>query len=113
MLWRRVSGFSVGTTSAASCGLIAMTMTLGVVDRAGLIRTPRAASAAISSAGCGSSTAIFVRIEPEREPALQHRAAHLAGADQHERAGEVLSDAAMTAPVIPGAPASVDQPGIA
>ena len=26
--------------------------------------------------------------EPECEPALQHRAAHLAGADQHERSGQ-------------------------
>ena len=54
------------------------------------MRTPRAASAAISGAGCGSWIATFVRIEPEREPAFQHRAAHLAGADEHERAGEVL-----------------------
>ena len=66
-----------------------MTMTLASSIDAGLSRTPRAASAAISADGLRLEDGDLRGIEPEREPAFQHRAAHLAGADQHERAGEV------------------------
>ena len=84
------SGLSVGTTVAASCGLIAMTMTLASVDRCRI----DAHAARLQRRDLGGRLRLedgdLVRIEPEREPAFQHRAAHLAGADQHERAGEVL-----------------------
>ena len=66
-----------------------MTITLASSTDAGLSRTPRAASAAISSDGFGSIDGDLRGIEAEREPAFQHRAAHLAGTDQHQRAGEV------------------------
>ena len=85
----RSADLSVGTTVAASCGLIAITITLASSTVAGLMRTPRAASAAISSAGRGSTTAIFCGSSPSASQPSQHRAAHLAGADEHERAGEV------------------------
>ncbi len=85
------NGASAGITSGAICGLTAITIADAspTASAAGLSRRPRAASAVISGAGCGSSTAILLRVEPEREPAFQHGAAHLAGADQQERAGEI------------------------
>src|ERR1043166_4267219 len=55
--------FSVGATAAASCGLIAITMTLASVTGA-LMRTPRAACAAISADGFGSRTAICFGSSP-------------------------------------------------
>ena len=52
---------------------------------------PFCESATISEDGCGSITTTFCRIESEREPALQHGAAHLAGADQRQNADIVES----------------------
>ena len=43
----------------------------------------------LGATAAARSPAILRGIEAEREPAFQHRAAHLAGADQHQRAGEV------------------------
>ena len=48
--------------------------------------SPRRASALIALPGCGSITASFFGGEPARDPAVEHGGAHLAGADQDERA---------------------------
>src|ERR1700726_4926664 len=56
---RPTNGAAAGTTSAATCGFTAITMTAGsgTAAGAGLSLTPRAASAEISGEGCGSITA--------------------------------------------------------
>jgi len=52
----------------------------------GLTRMPFSwASATISSEGLGSDQADSPGSDADAQPALQHRTAHLAGADQHER----------------------------
>jgi len=56
--------FNAGTTSAATCGLTAMTITDASPIDAGLMRTPRGASAAMSGAGCGSWIATFAGSSP-------------------------------------------------
>ena len=86
----RTSAFSPGTTSAATCGLTAMTITRasstdGRIDAHAARRERRDLRR-----GLRLLDRDLLRIEPEREPAFQHRAAHLAGADQHQRAGEVF-----------------------
>ena len=84
-----ISAASGGSASGAVCGFTAMTRAATGADdrRFGLMRTPRLPSALIACDGCGSSTTIFFGVSSRREPAVQHGAAHLAGADQHERAG--------------------------
>ena len=63
-----IMGAAAGTTSAATCGLTAMTMAaaLGSPRMAGLSRRPRSASAVICGDGCGSITATFAGPSPKR-----------------------------------------------
>ena len=92
-----IIGASAGKASAAICGFTAMTIAAAFfsVSGSGLSRTPRAASAAIGGAGWGSNTAILPGARAGLQPALEQGAAHLAGAAQNDRAGEVAQVAVL------------------
>ena len=89
---RPTSGASGGTASGATCGLTAMMMAAASPSSAlsGLRRSPRPASAAISRCGLRLKHGDLAGVNAEAQPAFQHGPAHLAGADQDDRAGEAV-----------------------
>ena len=89
--------FSVRPASRKDCGFTATTSVSTVPASFGLSRMPLAASALISADGIGSITTTRLGVEPAREPARQHRAAHLARAGECDGAGDVFQGAAVVA----------------
>ena len=85
------NGASAGITSGAICGFTATTTaaTSPSAPGDGLRRRPRRAQRRDLARGLRLDHGDLLGAKPERQPALQHGAAHLARADQQDGSGQI------------------------